>query len=799
MTLKILFDGYASEIGWTLKGESDDDMLVTVPFGTYADGRTRATRTFFLQPGKEYSFLIEDSYRDGLSSGNYMFTAAGYAGKGKRLLLFGKGNFGAMARHVFEIPAMDSDVQAEDENEIMTSLQSQVGILSLGITLQLDSNPSETGWILERVGFQTEVVASRPPGSYILPSQEITLSVDLEEDELYRFTLLDAKANGMKGRVRLFLDKHPIDGNSGAPIYDYDGSSVSSSSHFVFLASIQDATDSLSPQSTPDNGNEFVTLEMKMDLYPEEIGFQLRADTLVGAVAVEKRASDVVFYRSPGFYAGRTNEIVREKIMLPALGTKSLQHYSLVVIDAFGDGLCCQWQGRLDNTGYTLYRGDPAQGVVITASSFTLAAREVYSFNIVQDLGQQSETLQTGNIIPASILPMGEVVIRAIVYLDSFPEQTGYSIVDADGRSIVNVPPGSYGNENTVVVENHVLSPGIYTLSIVDSFGDGIHQQSTSVAYEILLEDNLNGPAVVAGDGSFQSRRNHVFVLEGKDAAVPVLIKIDGEDAKMAEYGFQLTRLDLAEADSIVAMAIPGHPSSSGGSLTESLAVQDGGLYCLTVLGPSNEAFAGTTRIAVGSLKNFLEVDINQQPKFLTGLNKAIISIGLVAEKDSLFLSLSIPHQLTSMQLDWVILSLELESWGNERMAYTKRTVIAYGSTQEKQPQAFQNIIEKIPLVSLDSTTQTFMLIVTHALGRMPFTETVGAGTIQVYQGPPEDNVVLVATSLEGESRVVETFSLVVNEAENAATLYASFAGTAVLAGVLFVICAFVVYKMYKK
>jgi len=110
-----------------------------------------------------------------------------------------------------------------------------------------------------------------------------------------------------------------------------------------------------------------------------------------------------------------------------------------------------------------------------------------------------------------------------------------------------------------------------------------------------------------------------------------------------------------------------------------------------------------------------------------------------------------------------------------------------------------QNIIEKIPLVSLDSTTQTFMLIVTHALGRMPFTETVGAGTIQVYQGPPEDNVVLVATSLEGESRVVETFSLVVNEAENAATLYASFAGTAVLAGVLFVICAFVVYKMYKK
>lgn len=76
-----------------------------------------------------------------------------------------------------------------------------------------------------------------------------------------------------------------------------------------------------------------------MDLYPEEISFQLRAETLVGAVAIEKRASNVIFFRPPRFYnSSHTNQVVRETIAINPGEPGSLQHFKLRMIDENGDG-----------------------------------------------------------------------------------------------------------------------------------------------------------------------------------------------------------------------------------------------------------------------------------------------------------------------------------------------------------------------------------------------------------------------------------------------------------------------------
>lgn len=118
-------------------------------------------------------------------------------------------------------------------------------------------------------------------------------------------------------------------------MFDHDGV-FGSSLEFSFLAS-------LSPlpvaSSTGLDSRHSLTLEMRMDLYPEEIGFLIRADTLVGAIAVERRAGAVIYFRSPAFYnSSDADQVIRETIPLPSSAADSVQHYTLIMIDSFGDG-----------------------------------------------------------------------------------------------------------------------------------------------------------------------------------------------------------------------------------------------------------------------------------------------------------------------------------------------------------------------------------------------------------------------------------------------------------------------------
>ena len=425
---------------------------------------------------------------------------------------------------------------------------------------------------------------------------------------------------------------------------------------------------------------------------------------------------------------------------------------------------------------------------MLVASSFSSTARESHSFNIAKDGDQAGNTVSI-NAIPSSVLPMGEVVVRVYILLDKFPEQTGYSIIDFEGRVVADLSPGSYRDANATVVEDHVLSPGIYTLRVVDSNDDGITTDAASGAYRLLLVDRLNGPPIVSGDGNFQAQQEHTFVLEGNHATVPVLIKMDGGSDGPEAFGFQVTRLDLAEANAVVAQVAPG-PTS----VTQSLIVEEGGLYQLSLFGTSFTTVVGSTRIAIGSHKNFQEVDIQQAPKFLASSSGDMVIDNSKAKEGAFFLSLSIPYHLHAHGLDWVLVSLDLEAWGSERKAYTKRTVIAYGPNSNNQ-QHSQNIAT-ISLPVFDGK-QAFMLLVTHSAGAECCTVAMDASLIQLYQGLPEDNVVLIGTSFEGESRLVEIFNLVASEAESVTSN--SFVGTGVIVGALLLVCAYVVYRMYKK
>ncbi len=98
VNFNILFDGYGSEIGWTLSNSSG--VVASASFGSYADGQSAHTEQFCLSPGS-YTFTMNDSYGDGLSfPSNGTYTLQLTDGT---TLVSGGGNFGSSASHTFTI------------------------------------------------------------------------------------------------------------------------------------------------------------------------------------------------------------------------------------------------------------------------------------------------------------------------------------------------------------------------------------------------------------------------------------------------------------------------------------------------------------------------------------------------------------------------------------------------------------------------------------------------------------------------------------------------------------------------
>jgi hypothetical protein len=67
VNLNILFDAYASEISWLLRNSANVTIASSSP---YADGLGSFTTQFCLTPGN-YTFIMNDSYGDGIAPGTY--------------------------------------------------------------------------------------------------------------------------------------------------------------------------------------------------------------------------------------------------------------------------------------------------------------------------------------------------------------------------------------------------------------------------------------------------------------------------------------------------------------------------------------------------------------------------------------------------------------------------------------------------------------------------------------------------------------------------------------------------------
>lgn len=78
----------------------------------------------------------------------------------------------------------------------------------------------------------------------------------------------------------------------------------------------------------------YITLELRMDLYPEEIGLQLRSSNTETAIErLETREDTIIFFRPPRYYAGKSNQVITERIPIPTPSVGAFRQFTFIITD----------------------------------------------------------------------------------------------------------------------------------------------------------------------------------------------------------------------------------------------------------------------------------------------------------------------------------------------------------------------------------------------------------------------------------------------------------------------------------
>lgn len=144
----------------------------------------------------------------------------------------------------------------------------------------------------------------------------------------------------------------------------------------------------------------------------------------------------------------------------------------------------------LDPSGYTV----PSTVTVPGGSNEGSFTVQVSDFNLgltgktlVLNLAQEAD-LSVGDPITfnvATVCPGKEFVIDFV--LDGFPEETGYTLVNAAGETVVSV------DESPATSRELCLPSGTYTFTLLDSYGDGIVDGGVTLSYAGNVIATLDG------------------------------------------------------------------------------------------------------------------------------------------------------------------------------------------------------------------------------------------------------------------------------------------------------------------
>ena len=117
----------------------------------------------------------------------------------------------------------------------------------------------------------------------------------------------------------------------------------------------------------------------------------------------------------------------------------------------------------------------------------------------------------SNNQLSTQFVTLGGSQVTLTLLTDNYPEETTWTVVNEDGATVWS--GGPYSESQTEYVETTCLTLGCYTLSVLDSYGDGMTYGGVTGNYELVDASGEILAQIVEGAG-FGAQADHLFCLE---------------------------------------------------------------------------------------------------------------------------------------------------------------------------------------------------------------------------------------------------------------------------------------------
>ena len=141
------------------------------------------------------------------------------------------------------------------------------------------------------------------------------------------------------------------------------------------------------------------------------------------------------------------------------------------------------------------------------------------SFSVSENSGCAPLTVEIENLISGAGVsynwdfggPSNGSIINLELLTDNYPAETTWIITDSNGDLLIS--GGPYAEGQTIYNEQICVGPGSYTLSVNDSYGDGLQYEGVIGSY-VLTDGGGNILAEIVEGGNFGANATHDFTID---------------------------------------------------------------------------------------------------------------------------------------------------------------------------------------------------------------------------------------------------------------------------------------------
>jgi hypothetical protein len=337
-----------------------------------------------------------------------------------------------------------------------------------------------------------------------------------------------------------------------------------------------------------------------------------------------------------------------------------------------------------------------------------------------------------------------------------YPLETGFFIEDLLGNRVVDVASGTYFTPDEIVEEIFTIEIGVYSFSIIDSFGNGLESDESYYRLEIAEDDR---PALISGNGKFNTQESKTFVLEGETAGFPLSVEFSLDD-QPTELGFFVKRLDLLAPEAFVAEVPKGTYTRAKLSVIESLMIRKGGLYIIVFDDSGGDGIGGNILVKAGSNLDSKTYSIDfadkssWQLKFLAGSLPAL-------PDNAKTLDLRVRFDQFPQEFEWSLVGhLNVESHSsNVGRALEKQEVVAFSATPYSQD--LEEKYHRIPIhLPLHTGEKSFTMIISDSEGDGICCDFSSGGPVELFDGTK----LLFSDPFQGVARAYHSFTVIGND-----------------------------------